>query len=175
MLSYGEKYKNWTKNFNSDIAVVVLVSMLIVAILCSSSLILHLPSLGVYKWFRYFLSSISSKSKKKIQQNRENSPWIPSIRNHFWYSCRNYNGDELQRRVLWLNMLKHICGDHSACSNEGMAEPSEDKEWLDPNSPSMDVIRKHCMDKQWLASFGYHIRNRHIGLLEVKIIAECFV
>ena len=78
-------------------------------------------------------------------------------------------------RVLWLNMLKHICGDHSACSHEDMAEPSEGKEWLDPNSPSTDVIRKHCMDNQWLTSFGYHIRNRHKGFLEVRIIAECFV
>ena len=51
-------------------------------------------------------------------------------------------------RVLWLNVLKHICGDHSACSHEDMTEPSKSKEWLDPKSPSIDVIRKHCMDKQ---------------------------
>ena len=75
-------------------------------------------------------------------------------------------------KVLWLNMLKHIYGDHSTCSHEDMAEPSE--EWLDLNSPSTDVIRKHRIDKQWLASFGYYIRNRHTGLLEVRIIAECF-
>ena len=73
-------------------------------------------------------------------------------------------------RVLWLNMLKHICGDH-----EDMAELSEGKEWLAPNTPSMDVIRKHCMDKQWLVSFRYYIRNRHTGLLEVRITAECFI
>ena len=91
------------------------------------------------------------------------------------YSCENCNGDELQMRVLWLNMLKHICGDHSACSHEDMAEPSEGKEWLDPISSSMDVIRKHCMDKQWLASFGYYIGNRHIGLSEIRIIAEPFI
>ena len=175
MLSYGEKYKNWTKNFNSHIALVVLVNMLIVVILCSSTLILHLPSLRVYRWFIYFLSSISGKSKKKIQRNREIAPWIPSIRNHFWYSCGNCNGDELQMRVLWLNMLKHICGDHSACSHEHMVEPSEGKEWLDPNRPSTDVIRKHCMDNQWLTSFEYHIRNRDKGFLEVRITAECFV
>ena len=54
-------------------------------------------------------------------------------------------------RVLWLNMLKHICGEHSAFSHEDMAEPSEGKKWLGPNSPSMDVIRKHSMDKQGLA------------------------
>ena len=38
-----------------------------------------------------------------------------------------------------------------AFSHEDMEEPSEGKKWLGPNSPSMDVIRKHSMDKQWLA------------------------
>ena len=56
-------------------------------------------------------------------------------------------------RMLWLIMLKNICGDGSACSHKDMAEPSKGKEWLNANSPSMDVIRKHCMDKQWFASF----------------------
>ena len=56
-----------------------------------------------------------------------------------------------------------------------MAELSEGKEWLAPNSPSMDVIRKHCMDKQRLVSFRYYIRNRLTGLLEVRITAECFI
>ena len=31
---------------------------------------------------------------------------------------------------MWLNMLQHISGDHSACSLEDMVESSEGTEWL---------------------------------------------
>ena len=64
-------------------------------------------------------------------------PWIPSIRNHFWYCCSNCDGDELQLRLIWLRMLQHICSDHTYCTHEAMDSPSEGKDWLDPNSQSM--------------------------------------
>ena len=80
---------------------------------------------------------VSPTSKLKQLILKEIMPWIPSIRNHFWYSCSNCDGDELQLRLIWLRMLQHICSDHTYCTHEAMDSPSEGKDWLDPNSQSM--------------------------------------
>jgi len=93
-------------------------------------------------------------------------PWIPSIRNHFWYICKNCDRDEVKMRVLWLNLLKHICNEHSTCDHEALDEETRGKPWLDADSNEMDTIRTHVMNPQWLKSFEYYTRNRHTGLLE---------
>ena len=123
-----------------------------------------------YYYHSYNLNSflfikISSKSKITQKQNKEIAPWIPAIRNHFWYSSKNCKGSELEMKSLWLGLLQHICGELNSCSHEEMLEPSEGKSWPDPNSQSMKVIRRHCMNKQWLGSFKYYVRNRYTGAL----------
>lgn len=70
--------------------------------------------------------------------HKEMMPWIPSIRNHFWYACSNCDGDELQLRVIWLQMLQHICNYHPYCAHKSMDSASKGKDWLDPNSNSME-------------------------------------
>ena len=74
-------------------------------------------------------------------------------------------------KFLWLRLLQHIFGVHNSCSHEEMLELSAGKSWLDPNSQSMEVIRR-----QWLGSFKDYICNRHTGALEVylEINTVCF-
>ena len=96
-------------------------------------------------------------------------PWIPAIRNHFWYAVANCDGDELCMRVIWLRFLQHICGDHTQCDHGPMEEPTEGKSWLEPDSPALKIIREEVMKESWLKSFSYYTKNRHTGLLEVDI------
>lgn len=71
-------------------------------------------------------------------------------------------------RVLWLNVLKHICDDHSDCDHKPLDDENRNgKPWLDADSIEMDIIREHVMNPQWLKSFAYYTRYRHTGLLEV--------
>lgn len=118
-------------------------------------------------WFRYFIK-VPPTSKRKQLLHEEIMPWIPSIRNHFWYACSNCDGDKLQLRVIWLLMLQRICNDHTYCTHEPMDSSSEGKDWLDPNSQSMEILRGFCLDKKLLTLLRYYCRNRHTGLIEVS-------
>ena len=74
-------------------------------------------------------------------------------------------------KLLWVGLLQHICVEHNSCSHEKMLEPSEGKSWLDPKSQPIEVIRRHrqWMDRQWLGSFKYYVRNRHTEALELNL------
>lgn len=75
----------------------------------------------------YFIKCIVGLEKKlaavaKRKGGGEIRQWIPTIRNHLYYSATSSgeNGDE--KRAKWANVLKHVTDDHSNCMH-GELEP----------------------------------------------------
>ncbi|XP_065067642.1 uncharacterized protein LOC135693180 [Rhopilema esculentum] len=114
----------------------------------------------------------SKKTSKpnEIAKKRAHSklqPWIPSIRNHFWYCCSHAEGNNLKLRLLWKRLLNHVSNDHQFCEHEEMQEPCGNKEWLEPGGATMKLLCEQVNDPKLLKSLDYYVRNRHTGMLEV--------
>lgn len=97
-------------------------------------------------------------------------PWIPDIRNHFWFCCANCEGSELKLKLIWTRLLHHISNDHDYCEHGELSDEDHQKPYLLAHGNTMKKLREIVLDPQWLKSLAYYTRNRHTGMLEVKII-----
>eukprot|EP00112_Aurelia_sp_Birch-Aquarium-sp1_P016508 Seg3753.2 transcript_id=Seg3753.2/GoldUCD/mRNA.D3Y31 product="hypothetical protein" protein_id=Seg3753.2/GoldUCD/D3Y31 len=95
--------------------------------------------------------------------------WIPSIVNHFWYSCQVANGDVQKLKDCWFGTVHHVCGEHKWSSSECMHGPlvtKEPKTFLCKTSKAAAALRSVVFDKKILANFERYVTFRHTGNVE---------
>eukprot|EP00112_Aurelia_sp_Birch-Aquarium-sp1_P002028 Seg1221.6 transcript_id=Seg1221.6/GoldUCD/mRNA.D3Y31 product="hypothetical protein" protein_id=Seg1221.6/GoldUCD/D3Y31 len=102
----------------------------------------------------------------KEKGNSKILDWVPSIRNHFWHCSESCDGKLDDMKDRWINMLKHMCNLHHACSH-GPLEHLERSDWFDPTDSDFGVAREMVLDKKLLKSFRYYTKFKHTGMLEV--------
>ena len=82
-------------------------------------------------------------------------PWIPSLKNHLWWSAATCNGDEDQLIEKWQSASKHVTNQHDwgngrtfqHCAHEEItAEDQEAIKWLTHESPSHVELNKVLHD-----------------------------
>lgn len=93
--------------------------------------------------------------------------FIPSIRNHFWYSAQRCMGDSQRMVDLWVSVLRHLVGEHvwfdGQCEHDVLPE---DAPTLDIASSAMDGLRQIVLDKKLLKEFEYYRCFMHTFRLE---------
>eukprot|EP00795_Rhopilema_esculentum_P016102 gene16102-7456_t len=110
-----------------------------------------------------------SKMLHKAAKDKEAAalkPWIPSIINHFWYSCQIANGDTEKLKDCWFGVVHHVCGEHtwsgSACLH-GPSTSSEPKQVLEKKSKPAEALRAVVFDRKFLTNFEMYTSFRHTG------------
>lgn len=81
------------------------------------------------------VSKVSKKGENRVLQS-----WIPSIRNHFWYSSQICNGDTTALKACFLGILHHVSDEHEwvnatdvrhkRCQNESLSDEEREKSAL---------------------------------------------
>lgn len=114
------------------------------------------------------------KSKKKTCQSLE--PWIPSIRNHLWWSSATCGGDAELLKEKWLSILHHIKGKHkwdsgkkyTKCCHPPLSRTEQrTKPWLKASSEAFKALHKIVSDTKFLQDLEHLTKYSHTGNLEV--------
>ncbi len=105
----------------------------------------------------------------KDKEHHDMKQWIPSIVNHFWYSCEISNGDVQTLKDCWFGVVHHVCGEHSWAGSACLHGPntdSEPKQYLDKKSKAAEALRSVVFDKRFVANFEMYTNFRHTGSIE---------
>lgn len=86
--------------------------------------------------------------------------WIePIIPNHFWFCCQQANGDVLELKDMWQDVLDHVVGEHEwsdgQCSHSPLVLSDTDKPLLGKGSKELEALTKVILDKRWLESLVF--------------------
>lgn len=104
-----------------------------------------------------------------MKGNEELKAWIPSIVNHFWYSCEVAAGDPMKLKNTWFGVVHHVCGEHTWSESSCLHGPlvSEDpKVPLQKKSSAAEALRVVVFDKRFTNNLQHYIHFRHTGGLE---------
>lgn len=120
-----------------------------------------------------------AKKLTKVSQKGENrilKSWMPSIRNHFWYSSKACAGDEDVLKATFLGILHHVVNEHQwvfgtdgrpgQCNHVELVDDERDKRWLEKGSNPHKSLATELTDKRFLKNLPYYRNFRHTGILE---------
>ena len=114
------------------------------------------------------------KSKKAACKALE--PWIPSIRNHFWWSCATCEGDVVMLREKWTSIVHHIKNKHKwdsgtkytkCCHKRLKKSERKSKPWLIEGSEAFKAVQDVVFEKKLLTDLEHLTKYSHTGNLEV--------
>ena len=104
-------------------------------------------------------------------------PWIPAIRNHFWYVSKSCGNDANSLVVSLFGILHHICNEHEwglcadgsagKCEHGPLPElDNETKQWLEKDSPAHRALERVLNDTRFKNTLPYYKDFLHTGKLE---------
>ncbi|XP_071827646.1 uncharacterized protein [Apostichopus japonicus] len=122
--------------------------------------------------------SIARKIKKasRLRENRVLQSWLPSIRNHFWFSSKTSNRDDVRMKATFLGILHHIVDEHEwvfgtdgrpgKCAHEELQDAERTKRWLKKGSVPHKTLATELTARRFLNNLKYYKNFRHTGILE---------
>lgn len=119
--------------------------------------------------------SLIKRLTKVASTHKNINPWIPAVRNHFWYSSRECNRNVTRMKSLWLGILHHSVNEHkwtmAIDGQEGKCEHKPEahdpsRAWLVKGSPAHKALAAVVMENAFLKKFEYYANFRHTGNLE---------
>ena len=122
--------------------------------------------------------SIKKKLSKKAKTKscEELGPWIKSIINHFWWSCKGCNNDYNLLKEKWTSVLFHVRNVHrwhnyelfKMCEHGPLSKSdSKDINWLQEGTPSFHAVEQVVLDKTLIKDLRHLTEYHHTGNLEV--------
>ncbi|KAJ8365025.1 hypothetical protein SKAU_G00138560 [Synaphobranchus kaupii] len=120
--------------------------------------------------------------KKKLtaaannKNNRDLQPWLKSVTNHLWWSCKTCGGDAEELKRHWKSVLHHICGIHRweedgqewTCYHKDLtADQQRRKKLLQKDSAAFKALLDLVLNKKLLKDLNQMTLFKHTGDLEV--------
>lgn len=124
-------------------------------------------------------AKIIAKKINKVSQKGENKvlrSWMPSIRNHFWFSSKSCLGDAARLKATFLGLLHHVTNEHEwvfgtdgrpgRCGHEELQDEERQKRWLSKGSVAHRTLATEISNRRLLNQLPYYRNFRHTGMLE---------